>query len=125
VPPPHEQLEVGAKVELHSPNATEHNGRYGELLEHDAEAQRWAVELSEVGRKLVRAHNLALLNRDDCLPSLHAVVMMSRGKIQESGDGEAAEAALRKTALLDTTAIPLDLLSSSQRKAVLVLNTRL
>jgi len=40
-----EQLEVGAKVELHSLNATEHNGKRGELLEYDAEAQRWAVEL--------------------------------------------------------------------------------
>jgi hypothetical protein len=47
--------------------------------------------------------------------------MLSRGKIQESGDGEAAEAALHKMALLDTTAIPLDLLSSTERKAVLVL----
>ena len=37
------------------------------------------------------------------------------------GDGEAAEAALRKMALLDTTAIPIDLLSSTMRKAVLVL----
>jgi hypothetical protein len=34
-----EQLEVGAKVELHSLNATEHNGKHGELLEYDAEAQ--------------------------------------------------------------------------------------
>jgi hypothetical protein len=48
-------------------------------------------------------------------------VMLSRGKIQEPRDGEAAEAALRKMALLDTTAIPLDLLSSTERKAVLVL----
>ena len=47
--------------------------------------------------------------------------MLSRGKIQESGDGEAAEAALHKMALLDTTAIPLDLLSSTERKAVQVL----
>jgi len=47
--------------------------------------------------------------------------MLSRGKIQESGGGEAAEAALRKMALLDTTAIPLDLLSSTERQAVLVL----
>jgi tetratricopeptide (TPR) repeat protein len=118
-PPP--QLEVGAKVELHSLDATEPNGKHGELLEHDAEAQRWAVELSEGGRKSVRAPNLAILSREDCPPSLHAVVMLSRGKIQESGDGEAAEAALRKMALLDTTAIPLDLLSSTERKAVLVL----
>jgi hypothetical protein len=43
-PPPPPQLEVGAKVELHSLNATEHNGKHGELLEYDAEAQRWAVE---------------------------------------------------------------------------------
>jgi hypothetical protein len=85
-------------------------------------AQRWAVELSEGGRKSVRAPNLAVLGRDDCPPSLHAVVMLSRGKIrQESGDGEAAEAALRKMSLLDTMAIPLDLLSSTERKAVLVL----
>ena len=122
-PPP--QLQVGAKVELHSLNATESNGKHGELLGYDAETQRWAVELSEGGRKSVRAPNLAILSREDCPPSLHAVVILSRGKIQESGDGEAAEAALRKTALLDMTAIPLDLLSSSQRKAVLVLNTRL
>ena len=47
--------------------------------------------------------------------------MLSRGKIQESGDGEAADSALRKMALLDTTAIPLDLLSSTERKAVQVL----
>jgi len=45
-PPPHEQLEVGAKVELHSRNTSEHNGKHGELLEYVAEAQRWAVELS-------------------------------------------------------------------------------
>ena len=37
------------------------------------------------------------------------------------GAGEAAEAALCKMALLDTTAIPLELLSSTERKAVLVL----
>ncbi len=65
--------------------------------------------------------NLALLSRDDCPPSLHAVVMLSQGKIQELGDGEAVDSALRKMALLDTTAIPLDLLSSTERKAVLVL----
>jgi hypothetical protein len=80
VPPPHAQLEVGAKVELHSLNATEHNGKHGELLEYDAEAQCWAVELSGKGRKLVSAPNLALLSRDDCPPSLRAVVMLSRGK---------------------------------------------
>ena len=120
-PPPPPQLEVGAKVELHSLNATEHNGKHGELLEYDAEAQRWAVELSEGGSIRVRAPNLALLSSDDCPPSLHAVVMLSRGKIQESGDGEAADSALRKMALLDTTAIPLDLLSSTERKAVQVL----
>ena len=120
-PPPPPQLEVGAKVELHSLNATEHNGKHGELLEYDAEAQRWAVELSEGGSIRVRAPNLALLSRDDCPLSLHAVVMLSRGKIQESGDGEAADSALRKMALLDTTAIPLDLLSSTERKAVQVL----
>ena len=45
--------------------------------------------------------------------------MLSRGKIQEYG--EAADSALRKMALLDTTAIPLDLLSSTERKAVSVL----
>ncbi len=44
----------------------------------------------------MRAPNLALLSRDDCPLSLHAVVMLSRGKIQESGDGEAADSALRK-----------------------------
>jgi tetratricopeptide (TPR) repeat protein len=49
-------------------------------------------------------------------------VILSRGKIrQESGEGDAAEAALRKLALLDTTAIPLDLQSSTERKAVFVL----
>jgi tetratricopeptide (TPR) repeat protein len=121
VPPPYAQLEVGGKVELHSLNATEFNGKHGELLDYDAEAQRWAVELSEGGIIRVRAQNLASLSRDDCPPSLHAVVMLSRGKIQESGDGEAAEAALCKMALLDTTAIPLDLLSSTERKAVQVL----
>ena len=42
-PPPHEQLEVGAKVELHSLNATELNGKHYKLLEYVAEAQRWAV----------------------------------------------------------------------------------
>jgi tetratricopeptide (TPR) repeat protein len=120
-PPPPPQLEVGAKVELHSLNATEHDGKHGELLEYDAEAQRWAVKLSDGGSIRVRAPNLALLSRDECPPSLHAVVMLSRGKIQESGDGEAADSALRKLALLDTTAIPLDLLSSAERKAVQVL----
>ena len=63
----------------------------------------------------VRAPSLALLSRDDCPLSLHAVVML------ESGDGEAADSALRKMVLLDTTAIPLDVLSSTERKAVLVL----
>jgi hypothetical protein len=120
-PPQSPQLEVGAKVELHSLNATEHNGKHGELLEFDAEAHRWAVELSEGGSIRVRAPNLALLSRDDCPLSLHAVVMLSVGKIQESGDGEAADSALRKMELLDTTAIPLDLLSSTERKAVQVL----
>ncbi len=120
VPPP-AQLEVGAKVELHSLNATEHNGKHGELLEYDAEAQRWAVELSQGGSIRVRVQNLALLGRDDCPPSLHSVVMLSRGKIQESGHGEAADSALRKMALLDSTAIPIDLLSSTEKKAVLVL----
>jgi hypothetical protein len=100
VPPPHEQLEVGAKLEMHSLKATELKGREGELLEYDAEAQRCAVELSEGGSIRVRAPNLAVLSRDGCPPSLHAVVMLSRGNIQE-GDGEAAEAALRKMALLD------------------------
>jgi hypothetical protein len=46
-PPPQEQLEVGAKVELHSLNATEHNEKHGKLLEYNAETQRWVVELSE------------------------------------------------------------------------------
>ena len=119
--PPRAQLEVGAKVELHSLNATEPNGKHDELLEYDPAGQRWAVELSEGGSIRVRAPNLALLSRDDCPPSLHAVVMLSRGKIQESGDGDAADSALRKMALLDTTAIPLDLLSSTEKKAVLVL----
>jgi tetratricopeptide (TPR) repeat protein len=118
-PPPQEQLEVGAKVELHSLNATELNGKHGELLEYDAEAQRWAVELSEGGSIRVRAPNLALLNRDDCPLSLHAVVLLSRGKIKESRDGEAADSALRKMALLDTTAIPLDLMSRTEKKGVL------
>jgi hypothetical protein len=40
------QLEVRAKIELHSWNATEHSDD-GELLKYDAEAQRWAVELIE------------------------------------------------------------------------------
>ena len=35
VPPPHAQLEVGAKVQLHPLHATEHNGKHGELLEYD------------------------------------------------------------------------------------------
>jgi hypothetical protein len=117
---PHEQLKVGAKVELHSLNATKHNEKQGKLFEYDSAAQRWAVELSK-GRSIrVRAQNLALLSRDDCQPSLHAVVMLSRGKIQESADGEAADSALRKMALFDTTAIPLDLLSCTERKTVLV-----
>jgi hypothetical protein len=34
-PLPNEQLGVGAKVELHSLNATEHNGKHGELLFYD------------------------------------------------------------------------------------------
>ena len=62
VAPPQEQLEVGAKVELHSLNATEHNGKHGELLEYDAEAQRWAVELSKGGRKSVRTEPGDLLS---------------------------------------------------------------
>jgi hypothetical protein len=119
VAPPPQQL--GAKVELHSLNATEHNGKHGQMRDFDAAARRWAVELSEGGSIRVRALNLALVRRGDYPPSLHAVVMLSRRKIQEAADGEAAEAALRKMALLDTTAIPLDLLSSTERKAALVL----
>ena len=46
-PPPQEQLEVGAKVELHSLNAIEHNEKHGKLLEYNAETQCWVVELSE------------------------------------------------------------------------------
>ena len=57
------------------------------VLEYDAEAQRWAVELSEGGRKLVRAPNLAVLSRDDCPPSLHDVVMLSRGAGKDPGVG--------------------------------------
>jgi hypothetical protein len=41
---------------------------------------------------------------------------------KDPGVGRGAEgSALRKMALLDTTAIPLDLLSSTERKALLVL----
>jgi len=40
---------------------------------------------------LVRAPNLAVLSRDDCQPRLHAVLMLSLGKIDELEDGEAAE----------------------------------
>ena len=82
---------------------------------------RWAVDLSEGGSIRVGALNLGVLIRDDCPPSLHVIVMLSLGKIQEEGDGEASEASLRKMVLLDTTAIPLVLLSSTERKAVLVL----
>jgi len=53
---------------------------------------------------LVRAPNLAVLSRDECPPSLHVVVMLSWEMIQEPGDGEAADSALRKMALLDMTA---------------------
>ena len=43
------------------------------------------------------------------------------GKDPGVGDGEAADSALRKMTLLDPTAIPLDLLSITERRAVLVL----
>ena len=40
--------------------------------------------------------------------------LQSQVTSHKSGDGEAADWALRKMALLDTTAIPLDLLSSTE-----------
>ncbi len=53
-PPPPPQLEVGAKVELHSLNATGHNGKHGELLEYDAEAQVFAFW--DTGNCLILSH---------------------------------------------------------------------
>jgi hypothetical protein len=40
------------------------------LLKYDAEAQCWAVELSDGSSIRVRPPNLALLSRGDCPPSL-------------------------------------------------------
>ena len=120
-----EGLRKGTRVELHSLNKAEHNGKHGELLEYDAAAARWWVELSpEEGRLRVRPSNLIVLSRgDECPPSLGAVIKLSMWAIRESkdGDGKAAEEAMRKMALCDTTGIPLELLSPSERQAVRLL----
>jgi hypothetical protein len=47
--------------------------------------------------------------------------MLSLGKIQELVDWEEADSVVSKMTLMDKTAIPIDLLSSTERKAVLVL----
>jgi len=119
-----EGLRKGARVELHSLNTAELNGKQGELLEYDAVAGRWGVKLSPEERLKVRPANLAVLSRgDECPPSLAAVVKLSMGAIRESTDrdGKAAEEALRKMALCDTTGIPLELLSPSEKQAVTLL----
>jgi hypothetical protein len=64
----------------------------------------------------VRAPNLALLSRDDCPSSLHTIVMLSLGKIQELVDWEEADSVVSKMTLMDKTAIQIDLLSSTERK---------
>ena len=116
-----EGLRKGARVELHSLNKAEHNGKQGELLEYDAVAGRWGVKLSPEERLSVRPANLAVISRgDQCPASLGAVVKLSMAAIREckDGDGKAAEEALRKMALCDTTGIPLELLSRSEKEAV-------
>ena len=116
-----EGLRKGARVELHSLNKAEHNGKQGELLEYDAVAGRWGVKLSPEERLSVRPANLAVISRgDQCPASLRAVVKLSMAAIREckDGDGKAAEEALRKMALCDTTGIPLELLSRSEKEAV-------
>ena len=81
-----EGLRKGERVELHSLNKAEHNGKQGELLEFDAEAGRWGVKLSNGGGLSVRPCNLAVLSRgDECPPSLCAVMNLSMGAIRESG----------------------------------------
>jgi len=116
-----EELKKGARVQLHSLNKAEHNGKKGELLEYDAVAGRWGVKLSLGERLSVRPANLAVMSRgDECPPSLCAVVKLSMGAIRESkdGSGKAAEEAIRKMALCDTTGIPLELLSRAEKEAV-------
>ena len=108
------------RVELRSlKQAAEHNGKQGEVLEYSAEAGRWVVELRGGEKLRVRPANLVALD-GECPPSLRAVVKLTVVKMRESvdGGGKAAEQAMRKLALLDTTGIPLELLSRSEKQAV-------
>ena len=119
-----EGLMTGARVELHSLEKAEHNGKQGELVEYDAVAGRWGVKVSPEEGLRVRPANLAVMSRgDECPPSVRAVVKLSMGAIREckDGDGKAAEEAMRKMALCDTTGIPLELLSRSEKEAVSLL----
>ena len=81
----------------------------------------WGVKLSPEERLSVRPANLAVICRgDQCPASLRAVVKLSMAAIREckDGDGKAAGEALRKMGLCDTTGIPLELLSRSEKQAV-------
>ena len=66
-PPPssdgQEGLKKGDRVELHSLEKAEHNGKRGELVEYDAVAGRWGVYLITKERLSVRPANLAVISR--------------------------------------------------------------
>jgi len=116
-----EGLRKGGKVELRSlKQAAEHNGKRGQLLEYSAGADRWVVELSGGDKLRVRPAHLVALDRDECPQSLRAVVKLTAGKMRKSaeGGGKAAEQAMRKLALLDTTGMLLELLSRGEKQAV-------
>jgi hypothetical protein len=57
---------------------------------------------------------------DECPQSIGAVVRLSMAAIREckDGDGRAAAEAIHKMALCDATAIPLELLSPSERQSI-------
>ena len=134
-----EGLRKGARVELHSLKKAEHNGKKGELLEYDAVAGRWGVKLSLKERLRVQPANLTVMSGGDeylpilpqleratgaSLPDAHGgAVKLCMTAICEStdGHGKSTEKALRKMALYDTTAIPLELLSSPEQQSVMQL----
>ena len=119
------ELKVGAKVKVHSlQKAAEHNGKVGELVEYDEDADRWAVKLGDRLSVRVRHANLIVVRSTDEYPEgLGGVVMLSLGKIRESEDGygEPAGEAAAKMALMDAERIPLEVLSSRERKGVSLL----
>jgi len=59
-----EGLRKGARVELHSLKKAEHNGKQGELLEFDAVAGRWGLQLTTKKRLSVQPANLTRVEFD-------------------------------------------------------------